>query len=85
MTASAKQNDGKAKRRDAVNAVRLICLDHATAAAASRTFNLYPRDLVAARKLLEEWPLFRDAPTTEGERVDYLLGMGWGKRRRRGG
>jgi hypothetical protein len=82
MTGNATPSDRNERRRDAVNAVRLICLDDDTAASASRTFNLHPRDLVAARKLLEEWPCFRSLPTTEDERVDYLLGMGWGKRRR---
>lgn len=72
----------KEKRRDAVNAVRLMCLDHESAAAASKTFNLYPCDLAAARRLLQEWPHFQSIDTTETQRVEYLLGKGWRKRRR---
>ncbi|MGE5468820.1 MAG: hypothetical protein ACM3Y9_15465 [Ignavibacteria bacterium] len=72
----------KDKRRDAVNAVRLMCLDQDSAAAASRTFNLYPCDVVAARRLLEEWPHHRADETTEHQRVEYLLTKGWRKRRR---
>jgi hypothetical protein len=72
----------KEKRRDAVNAVRLMCLDGDSAAAASKTFNLYPCDLAAARRVLEDWPGVRSTDTSETDRVDYLLAMGWRKRKR---
>ncbi|HEX8987954.1 MAG TPA: hypothetical protein VF816_08335 [Rhodocyclaceae bacterium] len=81
MAGIAKQNTDD-KRRDAVNAVRLLCLDEVSAAAASRTFKLYPCDVAAARRLLEEWPHFRTVGTSEAERVDYLLNAGWRKRKR---
>jgi len=81
MAGNLNQNHDKEKRRDAVNAVRLMCLDRETAAAASKTFNLYPCDVMAARKLLQEWPHF-ELDTPEHKRVEYLLTMGWRKRRR---
>lgn len=71
----------KEKRKDAVNAVRLLCLDDESAAAASKTFNLYPCDVAAARRLLEQWPHF-GTETTEHQRVEYLLNKGWHKRKR---
>jgi hypothetical protein len=76
------QYEDKDKRRDAVNAVRLMCLDPQSAAAASKTFNLYPCDVVAARRLLEEWQHFRADGVTEIQHVEYLLSRGWRKRRR---
>lgn len=82
MAGDTDQNRDKNKRRDAVNAVRLMCLDHDTASAASKTFQLYPCDLRAAKRVLEQWPDFRAAPTTESERVEYLLNAGWRKRSR---
>ncbi len=69
------------KRRDAINAVRLMCLDQDSAAGASKTFNLYPCDVAAARRLLQEWPHY-SPDTPEHQRVEYLLTMGWRKRRR---
>lgn len=74
--------EDKAKRRDAVNAVRLMCLDQESAAAASRTFHLYPCDLVAARRVLKEWPDYLSGATSETQRVEYLLNAGWRKRTR---
>ena len=82
MTGNARLMRDKHKRRDAVNAVRLMCLDHDSAAAASKTFRLYPCDLAAARKVLEDWPPHRLRDTTESQRVDYLLAAGWRKRQR---
>lgn len=82
MAADTNQIHDKDKRRDAVNAVRLMCLDHHSAAAASKTFNLYPCDVVAARRLLDEWPHHRARDTTEHQRVEYLLSTGWRKRKR---
>ncbi len=80
MTGNARPK--RDKRRDAVNAVRLMCLDRDSAAAASKTFQLYPCDLAAARKVLEEWPQHRLHGTTESQRVEYLLAAGWRKRKR---
>ncbi len=80
MTGNARPE--RDKRRDAVNAVRLMCLDQGSAAAASKTFRLYPCDLVAARKVLEDWPQHRQHDTTESQRVEYLLAAGWRKRAR---
>jgi hypothetical protein len=59
-----------------------MCLDQQSAAAASKTFNLYPCDVLAARRLLEDWPHYRTDGMTEIERVEYLLSKGWRKRRR---
>ncbi|HEX8964206.1 MAG TPA: hypothetical protein VF801_14480 [Rhodocyclaceae bacterium] len=83
MPGNADQFD-KDRRRDAVNAVRLMYLDHDSAAAAAKTFQLYPCDIAAARRVLEQAPPFRLEGISEQERVDYLLGAGWRKRKRNG-
>jgi hypothetical protein len=85
MPSNADPIADKDRRRDAVNAVRLMYLDHESAAAASRTFKLYPCDLAAARRLLEDWPPYVEAAATESERVAYLLEQGWRKRKRSDG
>ncbi len=74
----------KDRRRDAVNAVRLMYLDRDSAAAAARTFQLYPCDIAAARRVLEDWPHYRLHSISESERVAYLLSAGWRKRKRSG-
>ena len=66
----------RARRRDAINAVRLNCLDTKSAVLAARTFNLSQSDLVTARRLLEA-QASDTSVETEDQRVNYLLSKNW--------
>lgn len=77
MTSHSSEDIEVARKRKALNAVRLMCLGPHTYSLAARTFGLQAADIRTAEALLDRWRAGDGNRRTESEKVAYLLSKGW--------